>query len=179
GVITAVSFLVWFIGSYLVCFIGSSVLPDIRATSSPGICGVGVVSVTLGNPGTAPTLGITRPARHRPSGHKPSRPPMPQGLPAGPQRPTGPARREARQSQDPAPRAEGHPGPPAGGPVRRRERRTPPRGGGPGSQARASLSWANARRLLTRADRWPERSRRCWRLLVCWCLGSRPSHVSR
>jgi hypothetical protein len=30
--------------------------------------------------GTPPTLGITRPARHRPSGHKPSRPPMPQGL---------------------------------------------------------------------------------------------------
>ena len=41
-----------------------------------------------------PTLGITRPARHRPSGHKLSRPPMPQGLSACPQRPTrpGPAR---------------------------------------------------------------------------------------
>src|SRR5215468_3847608 len=47
-----------------------------------------------GNSGTPPTLGITRPARHRPSGHKPSRPPMPQGLSA--HRPTAyPARREA------------------------------------------------------------------------------------
>src|SRR5262249_35793561 len=36
---------------------------------------------------------------------------MPQGLSAGPQRPTGPARREAGQSQDRAERAEGHPGP--------------------------------------------------------------------
>src|SRR5215468_5056782 len=55
---------------------------------------------------------------------------MPQGLSAGPQRPTGPARREAGQSQDRAERAEGHPGPPAGGPVRCGQRRTPTRGGG-------------------------------------------------
>src|SRR5215472_8438689 len=39
-------------------------------------------SVTPVTPGTPPTLGVTRPARHRPSGHKLSRPPMPQGLPA-------------------------------------------------------------------------------------------------
>ena len=32
--------------------------------------------------GTPLTLGITRPVRHRPSGHKLSRPPMPQGLSA-------------------------------------------------------------------------------------------------
>src|SRR5262249_58051190 len=51
-------------------------------------------SVTPVTPGTPPTLGITRPARHRPRGHKPARPPMPQGLPAHPQRTTspGPAR---------------------------------------------------------------------------------------
>ena len=55
---------------------------------------------------------------------------MPQGLSAGPQRPTGPARREAGQSQDRAERAEGDPGPPAGGPVRCGQRRTPTRGGG-------------------------------------------------
>ena len=35
--------------------------------------------------GTPPTLGITRPVRHRPSDHKPSRPHMPQGVSAGPQ----------------------------------------------------------------------------------------------
>ena len=46
--------------------------------------------------GTPPTLGITRPARHRPSGHKLSRPPMPQGLPAHrPPAYPGPARQEA------------------------------------------------------------------------------------
>src|SRR5215472_7346666 len=53
-------------------------------------------SVTPVTPGTPPTLGVTRPARHRPSGHKLSRPPMPQGLPAHrPPAYPGPARQEA------------------------------------------------------------------------------------
>ena len=48
--------------------------------------------------GTPPTLGITRPVRHRPSGHKLSRPPMPQGLSA--HRPTAyPARPGRRPTQ--------------------------------------------------------------------------------
>src|SRR5262249_57104217 len=86
---------VWFV----VCFIGSSVLPDTRAALVARACGAGVVGVggqvmsrllnsavgNAGNSGTPPTLGITGPVRHRPSGHKLSRPPMPQGLPAGPQ----------------------------------------------------------------------------------------------
>src|SRR6516225_110679 len=45
GVITAASFPVWVIGSYLVCFIGSSFLPDARATLVAWTCGVGVVGV--------------------------------------------------------------------------------------------------------------------------------------
>src|SRR5215469_4440634 len=93
-VVTAVSFVVW--------FIGSSVLPDTRATLVARTCGVGVVGGGWsgdvapakqrggGNSGTPPTLGITRPARHRPSGHKLTRPPMPQGLSAHPQGPTWP-----------------------------------------------------------------------------------------
>src|SRR5215471_3929223 len=47
---------------------------------STSIIACSLPSVT---PGTRPTLGITRPARHRPRGHKPTGPPMPQGLPAG------------------------------------------------------------------------------------------------
>src|SRR5215467_4646410 len=75
GVITAVSF--------VVCLIGSSVLPDTRAALVARTCGVGVVGVggQVMSPaehcgadeqdfGTPPTLGIIRPARHRPSGHK-------------------------------------------------------------------------------------------------------------
>src|SRR5262249_23118824 len=49
--------------------------PSILARPSP--------SVPPETPGPPPPLGITRPARHRPRGHKPTRPPMPQGLPAG------------------------------------------------------------------------------------------------
>src|SRR5262252_3299148 len=44
-----------------------------------------------GNSGTPPTLGITRPIRHRPRDHKIGRPHTPQGLAAGPQRPTRPS----------------------------------------------------------------------------------------
>src|SRR5215468_3516077 len=105
-VITAVSF--------VVCLIGSSVLPDTRATLVARTCGVGVVGVggqvmsrllssavgNAGNSGTPPTLGITRPVRHRPGGHKLSRPDMPQGLSAGPQRPTRPGLAEAGQPPD-------------------------------------------------------------------------------
>src|SRR5262249_32542250 len=54
---------------------------------SPGLVVLGGVG-NAGNPGTPPTLGITRPARHRPSGHKLNRPPMPQGLPPTAHRPT-------------------------------------------------------------------------------------------
>src|SRR5215468_3735779 len=67
---------------------------------------------TAGNSGTPPTLGITRPARHRPSGHKLNGPYMPQGILAGPQRPTGPARQQAgtqgagRVPQDPQARVQ-------------------------------------------------------------------------
>src|SRR5215469_9114119 len=50
---------------------------------STSIIACSLPSVTPVTPGTPPTLGITRPARHRPRGHKPTRPPMPQGLPAG------------------------------------------------------------------------------------------------
>jgi len=83
-----------------------------------------------GNSGTPPTLGITRPVRHRPSGHKLSRPDMPQGLSAGPQRPTRPGLAEAGQPPDRAERAEEHPGPCTGGPVRCGQRRTLACGGG-------------------------------------------------
>src|SRR5215472_9778076 len=73
-------------------------------------------SVTPVTPGTPPTLGITRPARHRPSGHKLSRPPMPQGLSAHrPPAYPGPARQEAstkatsRVTQDPQARVQERP----------------------------------------------------------------------
>jgi len=86
---------VCFIGSSLVCFIRSSFLPDTRATLVARTCGVGGGA---GNPGTPPTLGITRSARHRPSGHKLSRPPMPQGLSAHPNGlQARPGRRPARR----------------------------------------------------------------------------------
>jgi len=71
----------------------SGALP--RSSRVPAIGGAG-------NSGTPPTLGVTRPARHRPSGHKLSRPPIPQGLSA--HRPTAyPARPGGR----PAARATG------------------------------------------------------------------------
>jgi hypothetical protein len=53
--------------------------------------------------GTSPTLGITRPARHRPSGHKLSRPHMPQGLSAHP-----PTAYPARPGRRPHAKAAGH-----------------------------------------------------------------------
>src|SRR5262249_48890301 len=63
----------------------------IRSSRVPAVGGAG-------HSGTPPTLGITRPAWHRPSGHKLSRPPMPQGLSAHP--PTAyPARPGGRPAQ--------------------------------------------------------------------------------
>jgi hypothetical protein len=83
--------------------------------------------------GTSPTLGITRPARHRPSGHKLSRPHMPQGLSAHPNGLPGPARPEAPRkggrprAQHPHARARDNARPNAAtsaSPVRRRPNRS-------------------------------------------------------
>src|SRR5262249_42402583 len=85
-------------GWFVVCSVGSWALQDAGGALVAGAWGAGVVGGggqvmsrllnsavgNAGNPGTPPTLGITGPVRHRPSGHKLSRPPMPQGLPAGP-----------------------------------------------------------------------------------------------
>src|SRR5215472_12098220 len=107
-VITAVSFLVCFIGSSLVVSSGHRSFQTPGRPSSPGLVVLGwwggwsgdVAPAEQGGAGEQgsgmpPTLGITRPARHRPSGHKLSRPPMPRGLSAHPQRPTRPGPAEA------------------------------------------------------------------------------------
>ena len=77
--------------------------------------------------GTPPTLGITRTVRHRPSGHLLSRPYMPQGLSAVPQRPTRPGPAGSQHKSD---------WPRASRPSARRLHRVPARG------ASAAPRWA-------------------------------------
>jgi len=107
--------------------------------------------------GTPPTLGITRPVRHRPSGHKPSRPHMPQGVSAGP-----PTAYRARAGRTPAQRR-----PAAGFSTHKRASNKTPGPARPSQPARygaartaAARRTAGGSRTRTAAPPAPPRTRR-------------------
>src|SRR5262249_16744700 len=114
-----------------------------------------------GNPGTPPTLGTTRPARHRPSGHKLSGPPMPQGLSAGP-----PAAYPARPGRGPTQRrlaaclsTRNRAAQKTPGPARQRRQVSPP-GTAPPNRHSTANSWGWQNQGPPRSQRHHERAGR-------------------
>ena len=102
-------------------------------------------------PARQPTLGITRPVRHRPSGHKLSRPHMPQGLSAGPQRPTQPGLAGGQQLGD---------WPRASAPASARPRKRPLQCGQVSPPGTVPLEPQQRREQLVVAEPGPPRSQR-------------------